>query len=80
MNWELFGYLGTAVILYSFTIENMFKLRAVNMLGALVWIIYGVGIYALPTIIVNVCIILIHTYWFYKHRKEISFSGTERKD
>ena len=70
INWEIFGYIGTALILISFLIENVFKLRLVNTVGAVFWIIYGIGISAGPTIVVNSCVIIIHLYWFYKHRKD----------
>jgi lipid-A-disaccharide synthase-like uncharacterized protein len=70
VNWEIFGYIGTALILTSFLIEDVFKLRLVNTIGAVFWIIYGIGISATPTIVVNSCVIFIHLTWFYRHRKE----------
>lgn len=70
MNWDIFGYIGTVLVLYSFTIENIYKLRTINSIGSIFWIVYGVGIMAWPTIIVNGCVLMIHTYWFIKHRKE----------
>jgi hypothetical protein len=70
MNWDIFGYIGTIVVLYSFTIENIFKLRLINSIGSMFWIVYGLGIMAGPTIVVNSCVLCIHIYWFIKHRKE----------
>ena len=70
MNWDIFGYIGTIVVLYSFTIENIFKLRLINSIGSMFWIVYGLGIMAGPTIVVNTCVLMIHIYWFIKHRKE----------
>jgi hypothetical protein len=70
MSWEIFGYIGTVLILSSFLVENISRLRLINTIGAIFWIIYGVGISATPTIIVNSCVIIIHLTWFYKHRKE----------
>jgi hypothetical protein len=69
---DIIGYIGTILILYSFTIENISKLRLVNSIGSIVWIIYGIGIMAGPTIVVNGCVLCIHTYWFIKHRKKIN--------
>jgi len=46
------------------------RLRLINTIGAIFWIIYGVGISAGPTIVVNSCVIVIHLIWFYRHRKE----------
>ena len=34
------------------------------------WIVYGLGIMAGPTIVVNACVLMIHIYWFIKHKKE----------
>lgn len=70
MNWEIFGYIGTVLILVSFLIENVFKLRLVNTIGALFWLIYGIGIMAKPTIVVNFAVIIIHSIWFVKQKKE----------
>ena len=70
ISWDIFGYIGTIIILYSFVIENIFKLRLINSIGSVFWIIYGFGILAWPTVNVNSCILLIHTIWFIKHRKE----------
>ncbi len=68
--WEIYGYIGSVLILGSFLIEDVFRLRAVNTVGAIFWLVYGFGISAGPTIVVNSCVIIIHSYWFYKHRKE----------
>lgn len=70
MSVDIFGYIGTVIILYSFTIENIIKLRFINSIGCLFWISYGVGIMAWPTIIVNSCVLLIHSIWFLKHKDE----------
>lgn len=70
MNWEIFGYIGTVVVLYSFLIENIYRLRFINSIGAMFWIVYGLGIMSTPTMVVNGCVLLIHSIWFIKHRKE----------
>ena len=67
---DIIGYIGMGIILYSFTIENIYKLRLVNSIGSIVWIIYGIGIMAGPTIMVNSCVLCIHLHWFYKNRKK----------
>lgn len=76
MNWEIFGYIGTVLILISFLIENVFKLRVLNSIGAIFWIVYGVGIMAMPTIVVNSCVLIIHIFWIIKHRKKL-FADTK---
>lgn len=68
---DIFGYIGTVLILYSFTIESMKRLRIVNSIGSVFWIVYGVSISANPTILVNSCVLCIHLWWFIKNRKRI---------
>ena len=68
MNWDIVGYIGTAVVLGSFLINDIVRLRLVNTLGSLIWLIYGIGLSMMPQIVVNSSIILIHSYWFYKNR------------
>ena len=70
MSWDIFGYIGTVLILSSFLVENIVRLRLINTIGACFGIIYGFGISASPTIVVNSCVIVIHLIWFYRHRKE----------
>ena len=67
--FDIAGYIGMAIILYSFTIADMYKLRLVNSIGCVFWIIYGLGIMAGPTILVNSCVLIIHSYWFYKNKR-----------
>jgi len=72
---DIIGYIGMAIILYSFTIREMYKLRLINSIGCLFWIAYGIGIMAGPTILVNSCVLVIHSYWFYQNRKGAGVGG-----
>ena len=76
---DIIGYIGMVLILYSFTIENIYKLRLMNSIGSMVWIIYGIGIMAGPTIMVNSCVLCIHLHWFYKNRKKKTKSDNNDK-
>lgn len=66
---SLIGYIGMALTLISFTIDDMRKLRIVNLIGSLFWIVYGIGIEAGPTIGVNTIVVGIHSVWLYKNQK-----------
>ena len=66
---DILGWIGTALILYSYTLKDIQKLRIVNGIGSIAWIIYGVQTNIMPTIFVNVCALCIHLHWFYKNRK-----------
>jgi hypothetical protein len=66
---DLLGWIATAVVVGSFAIQDVRKLRIINMLGSLLWIAYGFLKQDNPIIFVNISIILMHTYWFIKNRK-----------
>ena len=61
---ELYGYLGSALILLSFVMKDLFKLRMINTLGCSFFVVYGVMMnMAWPVIITNTLIILINIYY-----------------
>lgn len=77
MNW--IGYIGTAIIIYqliicmtgSFLINDLIKLRVVNLLGGFIWLIYGISLNDALQIVINAIIIVINSYWFYKNRNKL---------
>lgn len=77
MNW--IGYIGTAIIIYqliicmtgSFLINDLIKLRVVNLLGGFIWLIYGISLNDALQIVINATIIVINSYWFYKNRNKL---------
>lgn len=68
---EWVGYLAMAVVLVSFLMKSIVKLRLVNASGALLFIVYGCMLQPLskPIIITNAVIFGIHLYYLYKKRK-----------
>ena len=66
---EVLGWVATAVVLLSFTVQDMRKLRMVNLVGCLLWIGYGFILMSKPVIFVNISIAVVHTYWLIKNRK-----------
>ena len=65
---DILGWIGTGLILYSFTLNNIKKLRIVNMIGSIAWILYGIKTGIMPTIFVNVCVLIIHSIWLIRNR------------
>jgi len=55
---EIVGYLASIVVLYSFIMKDVKKLRKVNMVGCLLFVIYG---FLMPTIRVGLPIIITNT-------------------
>ena len=66
---DALGWVATAVVVGSFAIQDVRKLRIANTMGSLLWIAYGFLKQDNPIIFVNMSIILMHTYWFIKNRK-----------
>jgi Flp pilus assembly protein protease CpaA len=67
---EVLGWVATAVVVGSFAIQDVKKLRIANTIGSLLWIVYGFLKQDNPVIFVNICIVFMHTYWFIKNRKQ----------
>ena len=66
---DALGWIATAVVVGSFAIQDIRKLRIMNMIGSILWIAYGFLKQDNPIIFVNISIIIVHTYWFIKNRK-----------
>lgn len=64
---EIMGYLASLGVLVSFTMKNVQKLRVINTIGCLLFVIYGFMMpslrVGLPIIITNAAIIAINGYY-----------------
>lgn len=60
---ELIGYLGSLLVLVSFLMSSVVKLRIVNSVGALIFTIYAIIIHSYPTALMNACLIGINIYY-----------------
>jgi len=64
---EVIGYLASIIVLCSFTMKDVKKLRMVNMVGCLLFVIYGFMMstlrIGLPIIITNAAIMGINMYY-----------------
>lgn len=74
MNYlEIIGWIATTFVISSFLINDMLRLRAVNLIGAFCWLVYGVLASAPSIIFLNVVIVGIQAYklWglFNKNKK-----------
>lgn len=64
LDW--FGYIASLIILVSLLNSSIIKLRWTNMVGALLFSIYGVLIGSLPVAVMNGGIVLINIYYLIK--------------
>ncbi|ASF17248.1 MULTISPECIES: YgjV family protein [Shewanella] len=63
MIWEWVGYLASVVVAISLMMSNIKKLRWLNLLGAVLFVAYGMAIQAYPVAAVNFFIVLIDAYY-----------------
>ncbi|MDO6620346.1 MULTISPECIES: YgjV family protein [unclassified Shewanella] len=68
--WEWVGYLASAVVAISLMMANIKKLRWWNLIGAALFVAYGLAIGAIPVALVNFFIVLIDIYYLIKLYKE----------
>lgn len=66
MIYEAIGILGTLFVLASFIVNDLRKVRVINIVGASLFVVYGVLIGALSTWLLNGLLILIHIYYLKK--------------
>jgi len=64
---EIIGWIATIGTLLSFAVKDMWKLRLINGLASIVWIVYGVLKVDNPIIVINSAVIIMHLYWFYNN-------------
>ena len=73
MDWiEFIGYIGAALVVISFLVSSKVRIiRFINMLGALVFIVYGVLLNMnLPIIIPNAFITCIQLYYLFIRKEK----------
>ena len=63
---DIVGYLSTFLVVLSFMMKDMLKLRVVNMTGGILWVVYGIMLNNIPIIITNVFIVSINIIMLYK--------------
>lgn len=63
---EIFGYIGSALVVISMLMSSVVKLRIINTIGSVVSGIYAVIVGALPLGIMNACLIVINLWGLYK--------------
>ncbi len=63
------GYLAMALLLISFMMKNVTKLRIINSFGCGMFIIYGILIGGIPIVITNSLIVLINLFYIFIKKK-----------
>lgn len=66
---EIFGYIGTGLVLLSMMMTSVVKLRLINMAGSLISMIYAIICVTWPVVFLNLGLILINGTQLLRMRK-----------
>lgn len=66
---EIFGYIGSSLVVISMLMTSIVKLRIINMIGSVISGIYAVICGAFPLAFMNACLIIINIYNLIKLQK-----------
>ncbi len=70
MAWfEIIGIAGTLFVLLSFLMKDLIKVRIINIVGAVLFVVYGLLIGALSTWLLNGILVIIHIVYLLKGNK-----------
>lgn len=64
---DILGWAATFFTLASFITKKMRTLRVLNMVGAALWVFYGVQLSNQPMIFLNSIIVVVHLYWMLRN-------------
>ena len=67
---EIIGYLAMALLVLSFLFKNVVKLRVINTVACLFFVVYGLLLHAYPIAISNAIIIGINIYHLFFNKKK----------
>jgi hypothetical protein len=63
MNYlEIVGWIATFVVIGSFLINDMLKLRSVNLIGATLWLVYGIIAGSFSIMFLNIVVMCIQVF------------------
>ncbi|AZQ61261.1 uroporphyrinogen decarboxylase [Flammeovirga pectinis] len=72
MNTEYIGYLASILLMISFSLKNVNKLRLINTLGCFTFVLYGYLLDAWPVVISNGFIATVNIFYLLKDKKNPS--------
>ena len=58
---EIFGYLGTALVIISMLMTDINKLRIINISGGVISLIYALCVNTMPVVVLNATLVTINT-------------------
>jgi len=70
MNIEILGTIASIIVLLSFLMKGEVKIRIVNIIGAIIFVIYGILINAFSVWFLNGALCIVHLYKLFKLSKK----------
>lgn len=70
MNYEVIGLIASIFVLVSFIPKEIRLIRCINIIGCIIWVIYGLLIEALSVWVMNFLVMIIHLFHLIKDNKE----------
>jgi|TARA_B100001057_G_scaffold121415_1_gene120156 hypothetical protein len=67
---EIVGWVATFVVIGSFLVNDMLKLRSINLVGATLWLIYGIIASSYSIMFLNIVVMSIQIFKISKLLKE----------
>ena len=67
---EIFGYIGTLLVIVSMMMTSVLKLRIFNMCGGVISLIYAVFCNAWPVVLMNFCLLIINFIHTVRHLRQ----------
>lgn len=67
---ELLGYIATILVAASFLLKDVIKLRLVNAIGAVCFVVYGVLVETYPVVLLNAFLACVNGYYIWQAKRE----------
>lgn len=74
---EIFGYIGTALVLASMIMTSLTKLRSINIIGSVICMIYALLTGAFPVVLLNGGLVIINTVQLIRSYRSKKNTGAE---
>lgn len=74
---EIFGYIGTALVIISMMMTSITKLRIFNICGSVISMIYSIFGSAWPIVVMNFCLIIINIVQIIRETRNKKQKGRE---
>lgn len=66
---EISAYIAMILVLVSFTMKDMVKLRILNSIACAIFVVYGIAHDTMPIVMMNISVILVNVYYLIKNGK-----------